>query len=115
MKQNGNYENYFESALKMLCDYGYTPHKTIDELVNNGATEDEAVAIVQEIVTQIEKEILKKEARNDMLVGGLWFLGGSAVTYFTYAMAEGGGFFLICWGAMIFGAIQFLRGLANSF
>lgn len=115
MNENMNNETYFESGVKMLCDYGYTPKKTVDELVAEGATEEEATAIVEQIVTEVEKEIARKESQRDMVVGGLWFVGGCAVTYFTYTMADGGGYFLICWGAIIFGAIQFLKGLFNAF
>ena len=50
-------------------------------------------------------------ARRDMLVGGLWCLGGIAVTVLTYSAASGGGTYFVAWGAIVFGAIQFFRGL----
>jgi hypothetical protein len=38
-------------------------------------------------------------------------LGGIAVTAITYLTAEeSGGRFIVAWGAMLFGGIQFLRG-----
>jgi len=46
--------------------------------------------------------------------GAIWFAGGCAVTAATYlAAGDGGGRFFIAWGAVIFGAIQLIRGLAS--
>ena len=57
---------------------------------------------------------VKSAAKKDMLVGGLWFFGGIAVTAITYSMASGGGRYFLAWGAIIFGGIQFFKGLINS-
>ena len=52
------------------------------------------------------------DGKRDMVVGGLWCFGGIAVTAITYASAsEGGGRYVMAWGAIIFGGIQFIRGL----
>jgi len=48
-----------------------------------------------------------------MLVGGLWCFGGTAVTVYTYSAASGGGTYVVAWGAIIFGGIQFLKGLTQ--
>lgn len=51
----------------------------------------------------------------DMLVGALWCIGGIVVTALTYSAAsEGGGTYVVAWGAILFGGIQFLRGLFRS-
>jgi hypothetical protein len=47
-----------------------------------------------------------EDARKDMLYGALWCVGGTIAT-----MADIG---YIFWGAIIFGAVQFFKGLANS-
>jgi hypothetical protein len=51
----------------------------------------------------------------NMLYGSLWCIGGLAVTAVTYQIAaeDGGGHYLLAWGAILFGAIQFLRGLGQ--
>lgn len=52
---------------------------------------------------------------HDMLVGALWCIGGILVTACTYsAAAEKGGSYTIAWGAILFGGIQFFKGLINS-
>jgi hypothetical protein len=51
--------------------------------------------------------ILKKEkAKNDMIYGAIWCIGGTVLT-----LADIG---YIFWGAILFGGIQFFRGLVNS-
>ncbi|WP_020471308.1 hypothetical protein [Zavarzinella formosa] len=49
-----------------------------------------------------------------MLYGALWCGGGIIVTLGTLAMAAGGGSYVVAWGAIIFGAIQFFRGMSQA-
>lgn len=52
-----------------------------------------------------------------MVVGGLWLVGGLLVTGLSYAMASGqseGGSYVVAWGAVLFGGLQFLGGLVKS-
>jgi hypothetical protein len=58
---------------------------------------------------RIKKEMIAQQnsAKRDMLVGGLWCAGGTLVTVLSYG-SKGG---IIAWGAIVFGGIQFFRGL----
>jgi len=50
----------------------------------------------------------------NMFFGALWFIGGSAVTAYSYeaaAESPGGGTYFFAWGAILFGGIQFVKGL----
>jgi len=51
----------------------------------------------------------------DMVIGGLICAVGIAVTAVTYndAVSSGGGTYIVAWGAIVFGGIRFLRGLAR--
>jgi hypothetical protein len=61
-------------------------------------------------------EALRARSQRDMLVGGLWCGGGILVTALTYSSAaNGGGSYVVAWGAILFGGVQFLRGLSASF
>lgn len=54
----------------------------------------------------------------DMLVGGAFFVGGTAFTAMSYMDAgtrPGGGTYVVCWGAILFGLVQFLRGIVKRF
>ena len=50
----------------------------------------------------------------NMLYGALWCIGGTMVTLATYSAAQGGGRYLVAWGAILFGAIQFLIGAGQA-
>lgn len=52
------------------------------------------------------------EAARNMVVGALWCIGGIVVTAATYsAVKDTGGHYFIAWGAIVFGGIQFFKGL----
>jgi hypothetical protein len=53
----------------------------------------------------------------DMVIGGLICAVGVVVTLATYneAASNGGGSYIIAWGAIVFGGIRFLRGVARFF
>ncbi len=55
-----------------------------------------------------------KSGQKDMIVGAVWCLGGIVVTAVTYRAALAGGTYLVAWGAIVFGAIQFARGLLRA-
>jgi len=54
---------------------------------------------------------LKERGKKNMLYGALWFIGGLVVTGATYAAASGGGTYVVAFGAVIYGAGQFIRGV----
>jgi hypothetical protein len=46
-----------------------------------------------------------------MLFGVLWCVGGIAATAFSYSTSKSGGFYVVTWGAVVGGALQFFRGV----
>jgi hypothetical protein len=75
----------------------------------------------QAAAAQLDKANKVEEARTsdgsgmrNMVVGGLWCVGGIVVTAVTYSAAASsptGGRYFVAWGAIVFGAIQFFKGL----
>lgn len=59
---------------------------------------------LEELEYQRDRE-KKAQARKDMIYGALWCIGGTIFT-----VADTG---FIFWGAILFGGIQFFKGLAN--
>lgn len=57
-----------------------------------------------------QQEAEKQQAKRDVWIGGLWFVGGLIVTLISLANETGG---IIAYGAVIFGGIQFFRGLSK--
>jgi hypothetical protein len=56
-------------------------------------------------------QLEKKQAGKDVLYGALWLGGGLVVTLVSLSNGRGG---VIAYGAIIFGGIQFFRGLIKS-
>jgi hypothetical protein len=83
----------------------------VDSLVEKGLEKATAEDFVGKCKDSL-KAARKKAGKKDMIYGALWCVGGAIVTAVTYSMASsGGGRYIITWGAIIFGAIQFFRGL----
>ena len=96
------------------ADMLYNQKKSIEEtkaaLIENGLRAEEADVVIANLQNQYKQE--KREAGNkNMLYGALWCVGGLLVTILTYSAASDGGTYVVAWGAVIFGAIQFFKGL----
>ena len=96
------------------ADMLYNKKKSIEEtktaLIENGLRAEDADVVIANLQNQYKQE--KREASNkNMLYGALWCVGGLLVTILTYSAASDGGTYVVAWGAVIFGAIQFFKGL----
>ena len=96
------------------ADMLYNQKKSIEEtkaaLIENGLRAEDADVVIANLQNQYKQE--KREAGNkNMLYGALWCVGGLLVTILTYSAASDGGTYVVAWGAVIFGAIQFFKGV----
>lgn len=61
------------------------------------------------------RSLKREEGSRNMVIGGLICLVGIVITVATYSAAsEGGGRYVVAWGAILFGAVRFFRGLSQS-
>jgi len=107
----------YSSAASLLITEKKNPGEVINALVQQGVNNEEASRIVEILQGEAEKlgRRKKQKAKNDMTYGAIWCIGGILFTAITYSAASsGGGVYFIAWGAILFGAIQFFRGLINS-
>jgi|GEM_PF-1806177 len=95
-KNVANYQEYFNSLPKY------------SETMNEESKKLEKLRREQAFQREVFE---KKQANKDVLYGGLWFVGGLAVTLVSVASGKGG---FIAYGAVIFGGIQFFKGLMKS-
>ena len=100
------------------ADMLYNQKKSIEEtkaaLIENGLRAEDADVVIANLQNQYKQE--KREAGNkNMLYGALWCVGGLLVTILTYSAASDGGTYVVAWGAVIFGAIQFFKGMFQRF
>lgn len=119
--ENNNTNNSQEQSVETLFDYTLNllvieKKKTWEVknmLVEQGATPEAAAKVVDTAKQRFNSMIIKK-ANKDMLFGALWCVGGIAVTAFTYAAASGGGRYVVTYGAIIWGGIQFFKGYSSK-
>ena len=96
----------YDFAARLMVHENKNSIEVQNALIEKGLSESAALTIVTQLEDQI-KDAKKSRARKDMLYGALWCIGGTVAT-----LAHIG---FIFWGAIIFGAIQFFKGLANFF
>lgn len=91
----------------------------VKELVKQNWAEepaDQFVTIIEQTISdyrnspEVRKVLAGKYARH-MICGFFWAVGGIVVTVLTINAASAGGTYVVAWGAILFGVIDFLRGL----
>lgn len=86
------------------------------QLIKVGIDEE----LIKEIMMQVEgktPQALEEKNAKDMRTGFYWLVGGilvTAITYLIAALSGKGGAYIIAWGAIFFGAMQFVRSLLRS-
>lgn len=94
----------------MLFNQKKSAQESKTVLIEKGLRPEDADVVITNLQNQYRQE--KQEAGNkNMLYGALWCIGGLLVTFLTYWAASGGGTYVVAWGAVIFGAIQFFKGV----
>ena len=101
-EQPNNY--LYQYAANLLADGTKSGADVERLLMLKGMAADEASAIVRELENPV-KDAKNAQAKKDMLHGGLWCVGGLALT-----LADVG---FVFWGAILFGGIQFIKGVTN--
>ena len=100
----------YRYAAELMFERKKSKHETKKILVEKGLREEDVDVVIANL--QAEAKQAKREAGSkNMLYGALWCIGGTVVTLVTYSSASEGDSYIVAWGAIIFGAIQFLRGL----
>jgi len=106
----------FTSSIWTYCFEAKAEGKTNDEifqgLINLGLDDEQSSFVINSLEERaIEYE---KAYDNEMLTGGAICAIGIILTVITYSSALNGGTYVIAWGAIIFGAIRFLKGINNK-
>lgn len=89
-------------------------------LLEERGVDPQLAQFVVDEVSKHQREAVREQSQagqRNMLFGAIWFLGGVAVTVASYNAAAGGaggGRYVIAWGAIVFGAIQFVRGMVQA-
>jgi hypothetical protein len=107
--QNDNQQDtvnqIYDYAANLLVNEKRSVTETKNALIAQGLDEESATVVVSNLEKQI-KDAKKEGANKDMLYGALWCIGGIVATVADFGF--------IFWGAIVFGAIQFIKGADNS-
>jgi hypothetical protein len=104
-----------QQQARALLQVGLTPAEVKTHLENQGLEPQVVSRVVRKssgmaMLTR-PKPTTRKRARRHLIWGGLWCLGGLAVTLLTYLTAAPGGTFVVAYGAIIYGLVRLVRGL----
>jgi fructosamine-3-kinase len=102
--QQATVDQVYEYAANQLVHGQKSGYEVKQLLIGKGLDAESADIVVGNLETQIQGT-RRKQAKKDMLYGALWCVGGLALT-----LANVG---FIFWGAIIFGGVQFFKGVAN--
>jgi hypothetical protein len=107
-------EAVHEFAAKQM-HLGAAPSEIEKALTERGMDTEAAASVVGALKEQ-KAFALKETGRKNMLHGAMWLIGGFFVTVYSYRIAAnaGGGSYLLAWGAIVFGGIQFFRGVVQT-
>jgi hypothetical protein len=95
-----------------LINQGKSRAQIESELKSIGLGQESVSGVVNRVF-QLRKQAHRDVAGKNIMFGAIWCVGGTAVTALTYQMASGGGTYFVAWGAILFGGIQFLKGVGQ--
>jgi hypothetical protein len=99
------FQRLYDQTVYQILEQGKTTSQIKKDLLEKGMNEKVATEFLKKVKDDIY-EAKRSSSNKDMIYGALWCIGGLVATF-----AELG---YIFWGAIIFGAIQFFRGVADS-
>ncbi len=97
-----------------LVKAGKSKEEVKMDLKSQGLDEESANVVTNNIFN-LRQEAINEAGKKNMLYGALWCSGGIAVTALTYQAAAPGGTYIVAWGAIVYGAIRFFRGLTQRY
>lgn len=100
--QQNSVNQIYTYAANLMVEGGKKPDEVKLALKAEGLDQESATVVVSNLEKQIQIAKIKR-ANRDMLFGALWCIGGIVAT-----AAEIG---YIFWGAILFGGLQFFKGL----
>jgi hypothetical protein len=112
--QEFTYNQNYTYAANLMVHQDKNWYEVKEALMARGVDEQQATTIIDNVESEIA-EAHKAKANKDMLWGAVWCVGGIIVTAATYSAASnGGGRYFVAWGAILFGGIQFIKGVIAS-
>jgi hypothetical protein len=89
------------------------PRAAVEQVLRAQGFDAAAASAIVERANRTKDE-RRVAGRRHMITGGVLCTFGIIVTAATYSAAQHGGTYLVAWGAIVFGGIQFFRGLIQA-
>ena len=91
------------------------PRAAVEEVLRTQGFDPAAASAIVERANKTKDE-RRVAGRKHMIMGAVVCVIGIVITAWSYAAAEegGGGSYVVAWGAIVFGGIQFFRGLMQA-
>ena len=89
------------------------PRAVVEEVLRSQGFDAATASSIVERADRAKNE-RRVAGRRHMIVGAIICVLGIVVTAITYSSAEHGGSYVIWWGAIAFGGLQFFRGLIQA-
>lgn len=105
-------QQIYKYAANLLFEQKKSDEETKECLIKSGLTPEDADYVINELNNYYKQEE-RKAGKKNMLYGALWCIGGIIVTVMTYQAAAGGGTYVVAWGAILYGGIQFIKGVSQ--
>ncbi len=95
-----------------LVKSGMSRSQVENKLLEKGLDRASASIVVKKLF-ELRSNAYQEAGKKNMLYGAVWCILGIVITAGTlfFAASKGGGSYVVAWGAIIFGAIQFFKGL----
>lgn len=91
---------------------GMSDDAIVEGLTHEGMTKDDARELVAGIAPIAQARLT--HCNNQKLRSGLIFAIGLVVTIFTYANAGQTGYYIVTWGAIVFGGYRFFKAMGEA-
>lgn len=117
-KNQPNHEDKIKALILEIANRfseGKQRREIMDDLEAIGCPSDFANKIIN-LGEELKKELFRNAAKGAMIAGVASAFFGGLITWATYLWAsssENGGYFIVAYGAIVFGILQFGRGLIN--
>lgn len=102
--QEATTKDVYAYAANLMVNEQKNSEEVVQLLNQRGLDQESAWTVVRNLESHIE-DSKKEAAKKDMLYGALWCVGGTIATFANVGF--------IFWGAILFGGIQFFKGLFN--
>jgi hypothetical protein len=91
---------------------GKSPDTIKQKLIENGMDRHGAAIVVRNLL-RMQETVYRNAARKRMLSGLFWGFVGVVIALLTFLAVESGGLYVIAWGTLAFGMLQFAQGLTR--